>query len=762
MSFPKHVLDQIKDRADLAATIGSVVTLRREGRDLVGLCPFHDERSASFHVTPGTGLYNCFGCGAGGGIFEWTQKRDALSFPDAVRKLAAQLGVDLGDEPAKPNAGPVPRRGRVLPIGEAGSGGEAGGRRKRSVPTDDDGAVDDEAGGGSPAAPDDQKAAEHRATKLRAGAAFRALPWGADVVERIESSLWTDDGAAPVRDYLLGVRKLTEATLREFRVGAVVVRDGAGKVLDLWAAIPILDRDKRVQNVKLRAVPGPCPACDAKGCERCAGSGKVPTKPKYLALPRRPLPLFGADRLDGNPKHAVYVTEGEFDVLALHQYGWTSNVVSGTAGAAKWDDAWLDEIEPYEQAVLLYDPDVAGEKGADALAGKLGREKCARVVLPHKDPGECVEKGIVREVIERAVRMAKPMTGLSIVRPSSFAAEIEDRIADPEKMVGYATGSAKVDRCLGGDRPGLTVVTGDSGSGKTTFTCWQAWERARIGVPALTTAFEQSPVMFAEKLLRLQIGGDFSRATPAERAAAWAALDALPLYVVGHHGQTNYDDILATVRYAVRRLDVKFALLDHLGYFVDPDAKDKVNEIERVVKGLALASTSEGWSCWLVAHPSNQNIAQQRRVQMGDLKGASAIRQEAAAVVLVERNPMSPSRAYPSTTLHFDKVRAEWGLAGSSCWLAFDPESTRYADAWEQTPMGARLGGKPPPNAPGSPVDTVDGEARTGPVRRRRTVPTDDAGLTKIETTPPVPSWHDRAEREESSFVPTTDDGIPV
>ena len=761
MSFPKHVLDQIKDRADLAAMIGATVTLRREGRDLVGCCPFHDERSPSFHVTPGTGLYNCFGCGAGGGVFEWVQKREGLSFPDAVRKLAAELGVDLGDEPAKPNAGPAPRKGRVLPI--EGAGGEGGGRRKRAVPTDDDGTADEGAGNGHGGGSDDQKDAEHRATKLRAGAAFRALPWGPDIVDRIEACLWSDEGAAPVRDYLLAKRRLTEETLREFRVGAVVVRDAAGKVLDLWAAIPILDRDKRVQNVKLRAVPGPCPACEAKGCERCAGTGATPSKPKYLALPRRPLPLFGADRLDGNPKHAVYVEEGEFDVMGMWQYGWTVNVVSGTAGAAKWDDAWLDEIEPYEQAVLMYDPDTAGEKGADALAGKLGREKCAKVVLPHKDIGECVERGIARDVIERAVRLAKPMTGLSIVRPSSFAAEIEARIANPEAMVGYATGSGKVDKCLGGDRPGLTVVTGDSGSGKTTWTCWQAWERARIGVPSLTTAFEQSPVMFAEKLLRLQIGGDFSRATAAERAAAWAALDALPLYVIGHHGQTSYDDILATVRYAVRRLDVKFALLDHLGYFVDPDAKDKVNEIERVVKGLALASTSEGWACWLVAHPSNQNIAQQRRVQMGDLKGASAIRQEAAAVIVVERNPMSPSRAYPSSTLHFDKVRAEWGLAGRSCWLAFDPESTRYADGWEQTPMGARLGGRPPPNAPGSPVETgADGEARTGPVRRRRVVPTDDAaGLTKIETTPPpnVPSWHERAERDD---VPTDADGIPM
>ncbi len=759
MSFPKHVIDSIKERADLAAIVGAKVTLRREGRDLVGLCPFHNEKSPSFHVTPGTGLFHCYGCNASGSVFEWMQKQEGLSFPDAVRRLAAELGIALGDEAARPTATSTPAAGRVLPI-EGGTG-----RRRRAIPTDDDAPGD--------GAEADPKDAAQEATKLRAGAAFRACPWSPDVVEKIEATLWADPDAAPVREYLLRKRKLTEAALREFHVGAVVVRDGSGKVLDLWAAIPIYDRDKRVQNVKLRAIPGACPACAGSGCPRCAGSGSVPAKPKYLALPRRPLPLFGADRLDGNAKTPVYVEEGEFDVIGMWQYGWTANVVSGTAGAAKWDDSWLDEIEPYEQAVLMYDPDEAGQKGGDALASKLGREKCVRVTLPKKDVGECIEYDVPTETIQRAVRMARPMTGLSIVRPSSFAAEIEARIADPEKMIGFATGSAKVDQCLGGDRPGLTVVTGDSGSGKTTWTCWQAWERARIGVGVLTTAFEQSPVMFAEKLLRLQIGGDFTQASAEERAAAWAALDALPIYVIGHHGQTTYDDILATVRYAVRRLDVRFALLDHLGYFVDTDKADKVAEIERVVKGLALASTSEGWSCWLVAHPSNQNIAQQRRVQMGDLKGASAIRQEAAAVIVVERNAPSPSRSFPSSTLHFDKVRAEWGLAGSSCWLAFDPQATRFADAWEQTPMGARLGGRPPPTMPGSPVESTPGGGTQTTGRKRREIKADDD-----EPAPPVPSgprwseptptrapeprsdWFQRADREDD--VPTTPDGIPV
>lgn len=1040
MSYPKHVLDAIKERADLAAIVGAKVNLRREGRDLVGLCPFHNEKSPSFHVTPGTGLFHCYGCGASGSVFEWMQKQEGLSFPDAVRRLAAELGVALGDEPARPAVNSNPAAGKVLPI--------EGGRRRRAIPADDDPS--------EPAADDDPKDAEREATKLRAGAAFRACPWSPDVVEKIEATLWTDPGAEPVHAYLLQKRRLSEAALREFHVGAVVVRDGAGKVLDLWAAIPIYDRDRRVQNVKLRAIPGPCPACSGSGCARCAGSGAVPAKPKYLALPRRPLPLFGADRLDGNAKSPVYVEEGEFDVIGMWQYGWTANVVSGTAGAAKWDDSWLDEIEPYEQAVLMYDPDEAGQKGGDALAAKLGREKCVRVTLPHKDIGECIERGVPTETIQRAVRMARPMTGLSIVRPSSFAAEIEARIADPEKMIGFATGSAKVDACLGGDRPGLTVVTGDSGcltgetmvminragkggrmrldhivhmqnggkaggkrwdmsiptrvqcsddgfgrlaileraivsgvkpvfrveagghsvrgsadhpfltprgwvrlrdlrvgdevfrlehpvkgpkspkkqykpvcvssahpfhvyveqmikrygdrsdeprhlhrawrvaehrlvaeaqlngipyptflrrvkagdiaglrfldpsayavhhidenprnndpsnlmvmthdehkrhhgednagnvlwrnvayridsiepdgeeqtydlslaeephnftangfvvhnSGKTTWTCWQAWERARIGVGVLTTAFEQSPVMFAEKLLRLQIGGDFTQASAEDRAAAWAALDALPLYVIGHHGQTTYDDILATVRYAVRRLDVRFALLDHLGYVIAPDAADKVAEIERVVKGLALASTSEGWSCWLVAHPSNQNIAQQRRVQMGDLKGASAIRQEAAAVIVVERNAPSPSRSFPSTTLHFDKVRAEWGLAGSSCWLAFDPAATRYADAWEQTPMGAKLGGRPPPTMPGSPVESSavapgSTPSTTATGRRRREIKPDEEPPAppssppvstrtprEPERTEPRSDWFQRADRDE--YVPTTGDGIPV
>ena len=81
------------------------------------------------------------------------------------------------------------------------------------------------------------------------------------------------------------------------------------------------------------------------------------------------------------------------------------------------------------------------------------------------------------------------------------------------------------------------------------------------------------------------------------------------------------------------------------------------------------------------------------RVTINDLKGASAIKQDAAEVVIVERDPprpkAKPPRAWPATWLHFDKVRSEFGTPGSKAMLAFGPLSCVYGDRWELTPEGA-------------------------------------------------------------------------
>ena len=86
----------VRDRSRVDEVIGQVVTLKSAGGgSLKGLCPFHDERSPSFHVTPSKGLWHCFGCQEGGDVFAFVQQHDHLSFSEAVEKLASQFGIEL-------------------------------------------------------------------------------------------------------------------------------------------------------------------------------------------------------------------------------------------------------------------------------------------------------------------------------------------------------------------------------------------------------------------------------------------------------------------------------------------------------------------------------------------------------------------------------------------------------------------------------------------------------------------------------------------
>jgi DNA primase len=87
---------------DIANLIGTYVPLKKRGNDLVGLCPFHAEKTPSFHVHPDRGFFKCFGCGTGGDVITFLQKSESLSFGDAVQALAKKAGIEL--EPESPRA----------------------------------------------------------------------------------------------------------------------------------------------------------------------------------------------------------------------------------------------------------------------------------------------------------------------------------------------------------------------------------------------------------------------------------------------------------------------------------------------------------------------------------------------------------------------------------------------------------------------------------------------------------------------------------
>jgi DNA primase len=93
--IPAETLNAVRDRVDIVDLIGRHVGLKKAGRTWKGLCPFHHEKTPSFIVSPDRGTYHCFGCGEGGNAFGFLMKHDGLSFPEAVRSLAAEVGIEI-------------------------------------------------------------------------------------------------------------------------------------------------------------------------------------------------------------------------------------------------------------------------------------------------------------------------------------------------------------------------------------------------------------------------------------------------------------------------------------------------------------------------------------------------------------------------------------------------------------------------------------------------------------------------------------------
>ncbi len=109
--------EKVRAATDLVALVSETVELRQRGREFWGCCPFHDEKTPSFHVIPATQVWHCFGCGTGGDCFSYVQKRENLSFPEAIRYLADRAGIELSDDGTYERRGT--KRTRLIEVCEA-------------------------------------------------------------------------------------------------------------------------------------------------------------------------------------------------------------------------------------------------------------------------------------------------------------------------------------------------------------------------------------------------------------------------------------------------------------------------------------------------------------------------------------------------------------------------------------------------------------------------------------------------------------------
>ena len=361
----ERTVEEIRSRIDLADLIASYgVQLRRTGSGVVACCPFHHEKTPSFHINSAKGYYHCFGCGESGDAFSFVQKQEGLTFPEALKKLADQAGVKYEEGRPDPQAG---RRKRLMALMTElaafyhrclGKIAEARLAREYLAQRALDGRATDEWQLGY--------APEGCATILRWGEKYGYTP------EEIEAA---------------GVIKApTSETDRGYH------RFG-GRLM-----FPI--RDKQGRTV----------AFSGRQLVERKNSGKYVNSPETDIF-RKSDVLFGFDKaaakIANAPHREVIVCEGQIDCIRLHLSGFPVAVASqGTAFT--WNHLrMLKRVA--DAAVLVFDDDPAGHKATIRSAGMLlAAELPVRTVrLPGGDDPDSFLRSHPPEDFQRLVDAAE-------------------------------------------------------------------------------------------------------------------------------------------------------------------------------------------------------------------------------------------------------------------------------------------------------------------------------------------------------------------
>lgn len=354
--LPDSFLQELVAKNDIESVVSSYVALKRRGRNLVGLCPFHGEKTPSFNLYPETASFYCFGCGAGGDVITFIRRIENLSYIDAVKFLADRAGM------------PMPEQDR-----------------------------------------------DDISSKQR----IRILEANREAARLFHKCLYSAEGRVGL-DYYYS-RGYTDATIRHFGLGYApqsfdFVRDNLRKKGfrdEELVLASLCARSKSGKGVydffRNRVI---IPIIDVRG-NVIAFGGRVldDSKPKYLnsnetMVFKKTNNLFALNFAKQSKQDRLILCEGYMDVIALHQAGFENAVAalgtSFTADHARLMARYTDE------AVLIFDADAAGKKGAQRAIGLLRETgmKIRLVSIPDgKDPDEFVRKNGAERfklLIERA------------------------------------------------------------------------------------------------------------------------------------------------------------------------------------------------------------------------------------------------------------------------------------------------------------------------------------------------------------------------
>lgn len=353
MYYSDEIIEEVRSRNDIVDVISGYVKLQRKGSSYFGLCPFHNEKSPSFSVSPGKQMYYCFGCGAGGNVFTFLMEYENFTFVEAVKHLADRAGVKLPEaEYSKEARQAADLRSRLLEV--------------------------------------QKKAAAFYYYQLRQESGQQAM------------------------EYLTG-RELSEETMRKFGLGyspkfsgglyRYLKEKGYSDSLLKESGLFNIDERRGMQDKFWNRVM--FPIMDVNN--RVIGfGGRVmgDAKPKYLNSPETKIfdksrNLYGLNAARTSRKPYLIICEGYMDVISMHQAGFTNAVASlGTAltsGHASLMSRYTKEV------LLTYDSDEAGQRAAlrgIPILRAAGITPRVVNLSPYKDPDEFI-KAQGREAFEK-------------------------------------------------------------------------------------------------------------------------------------------------------------------------------------------------------------------------------------------------------------------------------------------------------------------------------------------------------------------------
>jgi len=359
--YSDELIEEVRQNNDIVDIISQYVHLKRKGRNYFGLCPFHNEKSPSFSVSPDRQIFHCFGCGVGGNVYTFLMKIEGITFKEALEQLAERANIQLPTLQSSADTAKEELKSKVYKINE-----------------------------------------------------FTA--------EFYHQNLYKP--TAKIAQEYVKKRKMNRETLESYRIGYSGKFDELYKALKAqgFQETEILESGLVKKNDKGRYYDFyqnrlMIPICDVRG-KVIAFGGRVldDSLPKYMNSPENIVyskgrHLFGLNLAKKDANKRLLIVEGYMDVISLHQRGIT-NVVGALGTALTEQQGWLLR-KTTEQVVLGFDSDTAGQNAVKKSMEILQKMGCDMRVLQlegAKDPDEFIVKfgeGRFKLAVENAVSIVE-------------------------------------------------------------------------------------------------------------------------------------------------------------------------------------------------------------------------------------------------------------------------------------------------------------------------------------------------------------------